>query len=77
MTKRKQDLVPYMQRIIRKIKAAFLAPMRVTLIIRHPVDDEAEMVFSDDDFDAVIAMMQRRRDGVVESQRTGVFGGAA
>lgn len=70
----KLGLGDYMQLKIREVKKAFLAPMKVTLIVRHPTDDDAELVFSDDDFDAVIAMMQRRRDAVVAAQKPQAFG---
>lgn len=59
----------FFQKKIREIQALFPGiHMRVTIIARYPPDPDAEIVFSDDDFDNVIKVMQRRRDGVVASQ---------
>lgn len=44
------------------------APMRVTIIARQPQDPDAEIVFSNDRPDDVIAVMQRRRDAVIASE---------
>lgn len=70
----KLPLGDFMAKKIEEIRKAFLGPMKITLIVRHPFDEEAEMVFSDDNFDALIEMMQRRRDAVVASQGPKPFG---
>lgn len=44
------------------------ASMRVTIIARQPQDPDAEIVFSNDSPDHVIATMERRRDAVIASQ---------
>lgn len=65
---RKPSIQQFMTAKIASIKKAFRIPMRVTIIVRDPAEPEAEIVFSDDDFDAVIQTMQRRRDAVLVSQ---------
>lgn len=58
---------------IVEIRVPFTIPMRVTIIVRSPLSQELELIFSDDDQDELIAMLQRRRDQVVTSQRDAVI----
>ena len=67
--KQKPTLEQFFRRQIKQIRKAFLVPMRVTIICRHATEAEAEIVFTDDNMDALIATLQRRRDAVVASQR--------
>lgn len=64
----KKTVPEFMTAKIREIQSKFTVPMRVTIIARYPADPDAEVVFSDDTIDHVIAVLQRRRDAVVASQ---------
>lgn len=67
--KPKPTVEEFFQKKMREIQALFPGiHMRVTIIARYPPDPDAEIVFSDDQMDHVIAVMQRRRDEVVASQ---------
>jgi hypothetical protein len=65
---RKPNLEQFMRAKIDGIRKAFTVPMRITVIARNPADPNAEVVFSDDSIDGLIATLQRRRDEVVASQ---------
>lgn len=54
-----------------QIRKAFTVPMQVTIIVRHPTNTEAELVFGDDDPNEVIALLERRRTGLKASQEAG------
>jgi hypothetical protein len=58
---RKPNLQQFMQAKVGSIRKAFTRPMHVTIVVRDPTNTEAELVISDDNPDAVIATMQRRR----------------
>lgn len=64
----KPTIEEFMRATIRVIHAAFLVPMKVTIVVRHPLNHDAEIVFSDDDMDALIETLQRRRDAVIASR---------
>lgn len=66
--KKPTSLEAAIRKEIANIKRLFLIPMRVTIVARDPNNPEAEIVFSDDDMDGLIATLIRRRDGVVDSQ---------
>jgi len=65
---RKPNLQQFMQAKAAGIRKAFTVPMRITIIARNPADANGEVIFSDDDIDSLIALMQRRRDAVKASQ---------
>lgn len=66
----KPSIENFMYEKIRSIRSGFDIPMRVTIIVREPANPELEVMFTDDDIDGLIEVMQRRRDAILASQRS-------
>lgn len=72
--KRPHDLGAFLAGEMKRVRAAVPFAAQITIVARHPIDRNAEIVFSDDDFDQLIGCLTRRREQVEASRAAAATG---